>query len=341
MKYNLSLSELEERAVKWWPDDLRKEESAASVIPTLIASQDQFLSILLLSEGNPKKLFNVIEASEIPANLFLKHLAILADFGGEPLSRLGKDFSSIFPHSDSDCPKMIYTSDGYEHTYKFETIYDCKTLGNSKLKIDGRGLLSRQTLSGLYRDVIMILLFGAAATNTNGGGLDSCELGNILSDPETLQNYVTQKYIWVSRITGGASANSQGQIAEKTVRNHLVDLFGDRFDFSSGAIKLDGYPKETGMPFDIIVQNGPRAVGVEVSFQVTTNSTIERKAGLAEDRQRLMHAAGHHVAYVLDGSGNFQRRSAAARICQFSDCTVAFSNDEFDRLADFIEEILQ
>lgn len=341
MKYDLSLDELEKRAVKWWPDDLKKNESNASIIPTLIASQDEFLSILLLSKGDPIKLFKVLEASEMPANLFVKHLAILADFGGEPLGRLGKDFGLIFTTPQAEKAKMIYVSGGVEQSYQFVDIQDCNSLGNSKLKIDGKGLLSAQTLSDLYRDVIMILLFGGAATNAEGGGLEKCEVGSVLDDPEALKLYVSQKYIWVSRITGGASANSQGQIAEKTVRDHLSAKLGDKFTFSGGAIKLDGYPKEGGMPFDIIVRNGNKAVGIEVSFQVTTNSTIERKAGLAEDRQRLMHTAGHKVAYVLDGSGNFQRRSAASRICQFSDCTVAFSNEEFNRLAEFIKDALK
>lgn len=341
MKHDLSLDELELRAVKWWPANLIGEEASESIIPILLESQEDFLSILTLSKGDPSKLFQVLEASEMPANLFLKHLVILADFGGEPLSRICKDLTLIFSSPSHDETGMHYVLAGKSQSYKFLEIHNRKSLGNSSLKIDGKNLFKPQVLNNLYRDVIMVLLFGATATNADGGGLEKCGIGSVLDDPKALKTYLKQKYIWVSRITGGASANSQGQIAERTVRDHLANRLGGAFKLSGGSIKLPDYPKDSGMPFDIIVWNDSRAIGVEVSFQVTTNSTIERKAGLAEDRQRLMHNAGHKVAYVLDGSGNFQRRSAASRICQFSDCTVAFSEPEFDRLADFIEENLQ
>jgi hypothetical protein len=95
------------------------------------------------------------------------------------------------------------------------------------------------------------------------------------------------------------------------------------------------------MPFDVLVTKGCKSVGIEVSFQVTTNSTIERKAGQAAERKRLMNAAGHRIAYVIDGAGNFQRSSAISTICKYSDCTVAYSDGEFDILATFVRETLK
>lgn len=70
---------------------------------------------------------------------------------------------------------------------------------------------------------------------------------------------------------------------------------------------------------------------------MTTNSTIERKAGQAADRQRLIHECSHKIAYVIDGAGNFQRRSAISTICEHSDYTVTFKDEELDALADFLQ----
>jgi hypothetical protein len=81
-------------------------------------------------------------------------------------------------------------------------------------------------------------------------------------------------------------------------------------------------------------------VGIEISFQVTTNSTIERKASHASERQTLMKTAGHKIAYVIDGAGHFERSAAISKICQNSDCTVAYSDSEFDVLVDFLCESL-
>ncbi len=94
------------------------------------------------------------------------------------------------------------------------------------------------------------------------------------------------------------------------------------------------------MPFDIVVERANKKVGIEVSFQVTTNSTIERKAGQAADRQMLMHKDGYQIAYVLDGAGNFQRSSAISRICTYSDCTVAYTLSEFVVLSNWIKSVL-
>ena len=94
------------------------------------------------------------------------------------------------------------------------------------------------------------------------------------------------------------------------------------------------------MPFDIVVQRADKVVGIEVSFQVTSNSTIERKAGQAADRFNQMHSAGYNIAYVIDGAGNFQRKAAISTICKYSDCTVAYSNEEFQILSEWLEKSL-
>ena len=92
--------------------------------------------------------------------------------------------------------------------------------------------------------------------------------------------------------------------------------------------------------FDLVINNGTKYIAVEVSFQVTTNSVIERKAGQARARFEQIEQAGHRVAYVLDGAGNFRRETALRTICSYSHCTVAFSRSELDVLCAFLREQL-
>lgn len=96
----------------------------------------------------------------------------------------------------------------------------------------------------------------------------------------------------------------------------------------------------TPTKFDIVVKQQSKAVAIEVSFQVTTNSVIERKAGQAKARYERIKKTGNFIAYIIDGAGNFQRRSAVSTICEHSDCTVAFSDPEFQVLCNFIREVL-
>ena len=91
-------------------------------------------------------------------------------------------------------------------------------------------------------------------------------------------------------------------------------------------------------PFDILVTNTDckKSLGIEVSFQVTTNSTIERKANEAEKTYQLVKSVNNFLAYVIDGAGNFQRKSAIETLCRYSDCNVAYSDNELKLLSQFI-----
>ncbi len=340
-KYQRDISQLEKLAAMWWPEELKEKSETASVIPTLLKTQDQFISILRLCHESPEQIFDVIQAAKFPGNLFLKHLVVLADYGGEPIARLNKNFRSIFPENNSpgkQMMKFIWKEKEYQYVFRKLPV---KTLNNKKLGIDGGSLSKKQELDDLKRDMIMILLYGAGSELTDGAGIEKCDIGSLLGTEDELDRYVKQKYITVSRITGGATANTLGQIAQSIVVDFLKKYLKEDYNIKrNGAILLDGYKKERGMPFDIVVEKGDKLVGIEVSFQVTTNSTIERKAGQAADRKALMHEQGYKIAYVIDGAGNFQRSSAISTICQHSDCTVAYREKEFEVLGNFIRDFL-
>lgn len=339
MNFNRNISELEKNAILWWPEHLNQANAAISVIPKLLKTQDDFLKIISLSKNNPYQVFDLLNASEFPVNLFLKHLCVLANYGGEPIQRLGRAFSSIF-QSEIDKHSITFSWNSNNYTYDFKCL-PVRGLGNKKLFIDGEGLIKEKQLSDLYKDMIVLLMFGSTSTVNEEAGLVACEIGTLLGTTEVLEKYVKERYINVSRITGGATANSLGQLAQKEIVKYLTQSLGESYRvISNGYIELEGYDKESGMPFDVVVEKLDKKVGIEVSFQVTTNSTIERKAGQAADRMSLMHSNGFKIAYVLDGAGNFQRTSAISTICANSDCTVAYSNEEFDTLCLWVGEAL-
>ena len=98
-KYQRTVKELEQVASKFWPDELSALEANLSVIPLLLKTQEQFLNIIGIETPNLESLFAILESATLPANLFLKHLVILADFGGEMLQRVGREFAILFPVS--------------------------------------------------------------------------------------------------------------------------------------------------------------------------------------------------------------------------------------------------
>lgn len=341
--YKKDIQALEKEATLWWPEDLKNEAAKISVIPKLLDTQDDFISILQLSKDSPFQIFDLIEASGFPANLFLKHLVVLADYGGETIQRLNKNFADVFEDSNDNnqyIMRSFFKNEQFEYTFVALPIKG--TLNNKKLGIDGASISQPSHLNNLTKDMIMILLFGANAINASGADLSKCEIGNFIGQKYQLENYLKQKYIWVSRITGGATSNSQGQIAQQIIFNYLRDYLDSSYNIQlNGNILLDNYSNQSGISFDIVVERNAKKIGIEISFQVTTNSVIERKAGQAQSRQQYMHNQGYKVAYVIDGAGNFQRRNAVSTICQYSDCTIAFSEKEFQVLLEYITKELQ
>jgi hypothetical protein len=326
----------------WWPEELKTKNALANVLPLLLKSQDDFLRLIVLSKNDPFQLFELIKVAKYPSNLFLKHLAVLADYGGEPIQRLGRSFKDIFPKKKGEKGNYYFDFIWKEKTYRYEfKSLPVNGLNSKKLFIDGEGLIKEMELDDLTCDMIAILLFASTSDYAEHAGLTACEIGTMLGNEDELIKFVKQRYIIVSKQTSGATANSLGQLAQTEIVGFLSKELGEKFKIiRNGYISIEGYDKKGGMPFDLVVEKGKKKVGIEVSFQVTTNSTIERKAGQAADRQAIVHKNGYKIAYVLDGAGNFQRSSAISTICNHSDCTVAYTIAEFKVLSNWIKSVL-
>lgn len=340
--YRRSVEELELVASKFWPQELARQEAELSIIPKLLETQDDFISILRVPVASIEGVFEIVNTSTLPANLFLKHLVVLADFGGEMLQRINKQFHSLFPDGSMSY-LWVVNSEAEERVYTFQSL-PLGTLNNDKLGLSGRKLLEVQRLSALHQDIIALLILGGASANEElANVLAKCEIGEYIGQPDKLDKFIRQRYIWVSRITGGSQSNNLGQLAQQFVRTYLEEHLGiPNVDYKPNGhvpgVRHTEQADKRETTFDLVISKDGKYVAVEVSFQVTTNSVIERKSGQAQARYDQVHAKGYKIAYVLDGAGNFQRESALRTICAFSDCTVAFSQAELEVLCQFIRE---
>jgi len=236
--------------------------------------------------------------------------------------------------------EMVFSWREASHTYNFKQITNGGKLDNSSLFVDGKSLAIPHDLDAAMEDVIMLLLFGAAATNAKLPEVigDKCMIGSLIGRKPELQKFVRQRYILVSRITAGATSNSLGQIAQDYVCELLRKDLPEWKITRNGRIPgISQNAGNTDMNFDIVATSpSKKHFAIEVSYQVTTNSVIERKSGQAQARANLLHKAGHKLAYVMDGAGNFERIAALRTICDFSDCTVAFTPEEIKVLVEFL-----
>ncbi|MBP5688697.1 MAG: hypothetical protein J6X22_08685 [Muribaculaceae bacterium] len=342
-KYLRSIDDLEKIGCKWWPKEVRDEAMKVSILQYLLDTQEKFISLLTLADSNKQeKLFNLLDASDFEYHLFLKHIILLTDVGSEPIQRINTSFKDIFPNS-----KMLYKLGRKEHVYTFTSLPIKGKLDNKKMKIDTTENLQAECRNkNLCKDLINLLIYGAASTTPRTRAiLYKCNAFEYLGKEDKIKQYVRENYIRVSRIIAGKTATDLGNVAQVYALNYLSKGLGDNYNLVNNGtipgVKLDD---EKDATFDIVVDRKndkgrfKKYVGIEVSFQETSNSVAERKGREAQARFRNTNNKRCYVAYIIDGVGNFSRPAAMNDMCNNSHCNVAYTSSEFDLLIDFIKE---
>lgn len=282
-RYERTLEELEQHACKWWPREVREEAQKISILHTLLSTQEKFISILKLADkDNANNLFELLDASNFAYNLFLKHLVVLTDFGSEPLQRINKNFIDMFPTG-----QLVYNTGTGKKLYSFASLPINGVLNNKRMKIDTvENLASGKYNKGLCKDIIMLLIYGAATTDTSTRAiLFKCTPFEYLGNDSKIEDFVRKNYIRVSSIIRGKTATDLGNVAQQYVVEYLANALGENYNVRSngtipGVTQNDG---TTLTSFDIVVDRKndtsrhKKYIAVEVTFQETTNSTIERK----------------------------------------------------------------
>lgn len=338
--YNRTLDELRKNAVLHWPDEILSAAEEVGTLPLLLKTQDNFISILKVASKDPHSWKVAVDnSSQLSGSLFLKHLMVLSDLGGEALNKL--------PPLSNYIPRGTLTFDwkGKPFNYQLREIGSQCSLTNSALNVDAKKLVKGLDLNSRGMDVCMLLLFGSLLTNDSlpSEVKEKCVLGEYLGETEELDKFIKQRYLFVSKQVSGATANSLGQITQIYVADKLKSYLG-----AGWAVKLNGsLPgvfhnfEGNGTNFDVVVTSPTKKYfGVEISFQVTTNSTIERKARESESVMKSVHSKGHKICYLIDGAGNINvRKNAVSILCNHSDCTVAMSDSEIKHLASYFKSI--
>ncbi len=121
------------------------------------------------------------------------------------------------------------------------------------------------------------------------------------------------------------------------LRANLPDVWKVQKGEKIPEIKQRGKKTST---FDVVVESPKRRRrAIEISFQVTTNSTIEQKANVARSRFREFNKYGHKIAYVIDGAENFERVQALQTLLSHCHCATTLREDELNRLVAFLLEM--
>lgn len=343
MNYQRTFEQLQQHAALSWPIELTGQDDGAAIITALLHTQNDFIAILNFPVRSVEEFITILPSANMRPNLFVKHLIVLSDFSAEKIKRSITHLQKYIPNGT-----LQYEWDGQVKTYQFQALLDASaTTIKKKLGIEGPTLFQEYELNDHMREMIALLLIGASAIDEETAiWFAQCEISNYLGNRAKLEEYVKQRYIWVSTIAKGSTSNALGHAAQ----NHIVDFLIQNINLDNITFQKDGnlpgvthYDPGSGKEtnFDIVVSRLGKYVGIEVSFQVTTNSVIQRKSREASASYLQVQKAGHKMAYVIDGAGNFERHQAIRLICANSDCTVAFTPSELLVLAQFITEFLE
>ncbi len=213
-----TVKSLQTDALNYWPEEIFNKEKEVSVLPRLIETQEYFISLLHVSDRCPNSWIDSIQNTTFSPNVFLKHLVVLSDIGGEPLNRLKNTLREQAVH------KFTFSWKGEQYFYEFKTVKNSAPWNNVSLNIDGKSVFSTKKLTDAMVDVVSILLYAGSSLDYEFPNeiMDKAVIGNMIGDKNALDVFVRQRYLWVSRITGGATANSLGYLAQDYVKNFLM-----------------------------------------------------------------------------------------------------------------------
>ena len=210
-------------------------------------------------------------------------------------------------------------------------------------------MMSEKCNIELTKDLIMLLTFGGACISAKTRAvLFRCTISDYIGDDEKIELHIRQNYIRGSRIIAGRTANDLGNSIQKYAADYIASKLGNDYNVKTfgsipGVSINDG---NTEAKFDVVIDrisDNSRLkpyVGVEVSFQETSNSVVERKGQDAVARFDAVNRKHSYAAYIIDGVGNFSRRAACDVMCNNSHCNVGCTPEEFDVLIKFIKEKL-
>lgn len=336
-KYQRTPTELRAKASLFWPAELTAQETSASIIPLLLETQGTFISVLDVSVARPDSWKGVLQSAEpLPANVFLKHLMVLADLGGELLKRLRPELNRLFPTGSMN---FMWRGKGY--TYPFKAILHAKVLDNKSLYIDGKSLATGRDLDDRMEDVIMLLLHGAAAANAALPEIiqEKCGIGSLMGRLEDLKTYVKLRSAGMKTFMGRMTASEIERQVKDAISTELAQTLPRWRFVRHGAIPgIRQRSDPTNVTFDIVAVSPIDAyAAIEVGIKVNFSSAIERKAGQAPAYAALLRAAECKFAHVIAGVDFFVLEPAIQIISQYSDFLVSSGPNNLDALAEFLQ----
>lgn len=337
-KYKRTLAELREHAILYWSPEIIEQAASISVLPLLLKTQDKFISLLNLADATPTSWKNILQASEkgdLKGNVFLKHLMVLSDVGGEALNKY-PPLSRFFPDG---IMKYIWRERTFE--YQFQKIQNRIPLANPAIKVDAPQLIRGYDLDAKMEDVAMLLLYaGYSVGDTLPEDFkEKCIIGGLIGKSEDLESLVKQNYIRINGIIGGAISNAMGHFAQSFVMERLEKWLPEWKFKKDGTLPCVRHKSDDAETTFDVVGTSPNkthfaiAVDFHTDRKIVTRDEAEKAASLA----KRVRAAGHSICCLEGGIGDeYVRVNAISKYYRRSDFTTEITKMGIKDLVKFM-----
>jgi hypothetical protein len=288
----------------------------------ILSTKDQFIATL--RETTPENIVRDLLSSTLDNSLLLQHCMLATDVGKETLDRLAFFLSyNEVSELDIETPELSRT-------------YTVAELSDDNFSVANRSFANFS--QGAFEDIFTVLAFGSDMTLLSEYvTFDRCRLGEICGDETAIADYFADLYILFSDQTKGRVRVKKGQAPERLVKQTLNEVVAHSQLSLVSSSRVPNVPTQgEDQEFDFVLTDGNRYVAIEVAFQETTNSTLERKARQSRELYPVFEQRGSELIHVVDGAGYFERSNALQQMVEYSHLAVSLG--ELDDLSQHLTQ---
>lgn len=299
----------------FWTREMLPDDLLGSQTQQILDTKSDFVNIL--ERSSPETLINRLVESQIKTELLIQHCMLATDIGKETLDRI----AFYFFYNDMSTVKINAADASEQHQFS--------VLGNRDVSVSNKSF--SQFSPDLIRDIYVLLSFGASIGQLSKYvTFDRCRLGEICGDEKQIADYFADLYVLFSNQTRGRVRVKKGSAAEDVVSTTLDKVVSNsKINYVSDS-RVPNIPSQgETQEFDFVLQEPDDTfIAIEVAFQETTNSTLERKARQSRELYPVFSERGHKLIHVVDGAGYFERDNALRQMIEYSDLAVTLGEIE-------------
>lgn len=285
------------------------------LIDELTSTYDVILDCIKTSNRN--SIVTDLLSLGISQELLLKHLMLLLDTSAETLDRA----SMFISH------KSITGLTLYDKKVNF------KVLGPSFTRQLSNKVISKAD-SELTYDLILLMTYSAESEEfKNYFTFNSCILSSLAGDEVMLNEHIKYLSLRNNSQIKQLKAVHFGHEMEIFIRKNLADTL------SRLGVSYAHDNRYNGQQFDTVLQKNDKFAIIEIAFQETTNSTLERKGKQAKNGlYKMIDNNNDRLIFVVDGAGYFRRKKALEDMIEYSHFVCPVSEIGLNQLISFLEE---